>query len=138
MWMLCDRRSAKLQHAGADGGVADAVDQDEAAGFAHLFVRVERDRPVHAQLAHRDLVQRELLRREMLQRVHIHLVLDVGDGGGDRARADLHQIGAAGHQGFVLHPHERRLELVGHFGRRLEGRNDVAALKCRPRPPAPA
>jgi hypothetical protein len=50
----------------------------------------------------RDLVQRELLRREMLQRVHIHLVLDVGDRGGDGARADLHQIGAAGQQRFVL------------------------------------
>ena len=42
-------------------------------------------------------------------------------------RADLHQVAAAAQQRLVAHPDDRGLELVRHLGRRVGGRDHVAA-----------
>ena len=49
-----------MDQTGADGLVGEAVDQDEAAGLAILGVRIERDRPVQADVADADFVQFQL------------------------------------------------------------------------------
>ena len=65
----------EVQQAGADGGVGDAVDEDEAAHVAVVDVGIERDRPVGARSADADLVEVERLGREVLERVDVDLVL---------------------------------------------------------------
>ena len=76
-WMFCARRSAKCEHAGADGVVGDAVDQDEAAGVA--VVR-RRDRRRSAgrgcRLQTPISLSSSVARRQVLQRVDVDLVLE--------------------------------------------------------------
>ena len=52
-WMLSARRSACSDHAGADRGVGDAVDQDEGAGGAVLGKGVEGDRRLRRRCCRR-------------------------------------------------------------------------------------
>ena len=57
-WILVPRRSAELDHAGADGAVGEAIDDDEGAGLAVLGVRVEGDRRGRRDVAKGDVVER--------------------------------------------------------------------------------
>ncbi len=124
---FCERRSAKLMHPGTDGAVAQAVDEDEAAEGVVVGVALERDGPVELELAHADVIQLEALGGQLLEGVHVDLVLERGDGSGHRARAGLHQIGAALQHRLVVHPHDGRLELAGDLGRGLAGGDHIAA-----------
>ena len=63
----------------------------------------------------------------MLEAVDVDLVFRVLDGRGDRLRAQLEPIAAAGDQLILGHPHDRRLELVGGLGRVGGGGDHVAA-----------
>jgi len=56
---LQDFRRRRDDHAGRHGGIGEAVDDDEAAAFAVLQVRVERCRSIKLQQANADLVQPE-------------------------------------------------------------------------------
>ena len=117
----------ELQHPGAHGLVGQPVDQDEAAGVAVLGVGVESNRLVELELADADLVQLELLCGEMLERVDVDLVLERRDRRGHGLRADLQQVAAPPQHRLVARPDDRGLELVRHLGRRVRGRDDVAA-----------
>ena len=117
----------EVQQAGADRVVRQAVDQDEAAGVAVLLVGVEGDRAVHGDVAHADLVQLQPLGGEMLQSIDVDPVLRMGDRRGDGLRPDLQPVGPAGEHRLIAHPHDRRLELVGHPGGSIRGGDDVAA-----------
>ena len=78
--MFCGAAQREMDHAGADGAVGEAVDQDEAAGVVVLGVGIESDRLVEAHVADADLVQFERFRGQLFQRVDVDLVLDIGDG----------------------------------------------------------
>ena len=115
------------QHPRADRVVGDAVDEDERARLAVVVVGVEGDRAVELEVADPDLVELELGRGEVLARVDVELVLERRDRRGGDLRADPHQVVAPAVHRVVGHPHHRRLELVGDAGRRVGGREHVAA-----------
>jgi hypothetical protein len=106
----------ELQQACADGVVREPVDQDETAGLAVVAVRVERDGPVEADVADADLVELELLRSQVLERIDVDLVARRRDARRHGARADLQQVRAAGKHRLLVHPDDRRLELVRDGG----------------------
>ncbi|MND74614.1 hypothetical protein D3C80_662110 [compost metagenome] len=117
----------EVQHAGADRAVAQPVDDDEAAGVAVVGVGIEGDRPVQVQVADADAVEFQGLGRQVLQAVHIDPVLEVGAAHADGAATDLHQVRAPGQHRLFVHPHQGRLELVGHRRRRVGQGEHVAA-----------
>ena len=112
----------EVQQAGTDRDVGQLVDDDEAAGVAVVGVRVERDRPVEADVAHADLVELERRRREMIEVVDVDPVLRVADRGADGAGADLHQVRPPGQHRVLVHPDDVGLELVGDLGGRRRRR----------------
>ena len=118
----------EVEQAGADGGVGQPVDQDEAAGVAVLRVGVEGDRPVELEVADADLVELERLGGEVLERVDVDLVLGLGDRRGDRA-ARRSSAGTCGPGSSGSSPIQTivRLELVGDARRRVGGGEHVAA-----------
>jgi hypothetical protein len=106
----------EVQQAGADGDVGELVDHDEAARVTVRVVRIEWDGPVEGEVADADLVQLQRGRREVVEVVDVDAVLRLGDRGADGAGADLDQVRPAGEHGVFVHPHDVRLELVGHLG----------------------
>ena len=88
----------------------------------------------------------ERLGGELVEIVDVDAVLEFGDRGGHRARADLHQIGAAGQHRLGAHPDDMRGELVGDFGPRCGHARARRRARCRfrrrasasPRRPLPA
>ncbi len=50
-----------MDKSGAEGVVAEPVDQDEVAGIVVIGVGVEGDRAAEAAVAHRDIIEIELL-----------------------------------------------------------------------------
>jgi len=117
----------EVQRSGGDGGVALAVDQDEGAERTVARVRLERERLVEVQVAAGDLVELQVLGGQVLLGVDVDLVLDLGDRGADRARAQLQQVGPARQQALVAHPQQVRGELVGDLRRIDRGGDHVAA-----------
>ena len=115
------------QHAGGDGVVGDAVDQDEAAGVAILGVGIKGDRPVEFQFADADFVEVQLLGLHMFQSVDVDLVFQGQHGRGNGLRADLHQIASAAQHRLLAHPNDGRLELIADLGRCVGGADQVAA-----------
>ena len=104
-----------------------AVDQDEGAGLAVLGIGIERDRLGGGEIAIADIVDGERRDRGMLAGLDIGAVFQRSDGGGDRMRADAQRIGAARQHRIVVQPHQMGGELVGDFGPRIGGSEDVAA-----------
>ena len=100
-------------HPRGRGLVGRPVDEDEGAGRAVVGIGVEGDRHGRCDVAEPDLVEVELLRRELVEIVDVEAVLELRDLGRHGARADLHQIGAAGQHGVGAHPDQMRGELVG-------------------------
>jgi len=76
------------------------------------LVGIERDRRGGRQVAEPDLVETQGLVRQLRQGLHIDPMLEGGDGGRNRARADLQQVGAAGNQRLVAEPDNMSGELV--------------------------
>ena len=116
----------KVQQAGADGVVRQLVDQDETAHLAILGVRIEGNRAVQAQVAHADFIQLELLRRKMLEGIHVHFVFGRSDAARHGTRAKLDQIRTPGKHRLFVHPHDRRLKLIGDTGRLIRRREHIA------------
>ena len=130
--MLSERRSAKWIMPAGDRGVGQLVDQDEAAERAvgagsFDGIGLEHDLAVGRELGDADRIEAQRLRREMLERVDVDLIFGCLDRRGDSLRAELHPVAAAGEQLLVRHPHDRRFELVGGFGRIGRSGNHVAA-----------
>lgn len=117
----------KADHAGGNGAVAQLVDQDEPAEIAVFGVRLERDRPVRGNVDGADGIELQRLRRQVLHRVDVDLVLGLGDGGGRALRAHHHPIRTARQHRRLVHPDQRRLELIGRLHRAIGGREDIAA-----------
>ena len=117
----------EVQHAGGDGGVGFAVDQDEAAQRAAGFVGLPDDGLGGGERDDADAVQGQRLGGEVLGGVDVDLVFERLDGGADGSGAGFEPVGAAGQERVGGHPDERCLELVGGFGRVGGGGDDVAA-----------
>ncbi|MNO80859.1 hypothetical protein D3C76_720790 [compost metagenome] len=62
----------------------------------------------------------------MFHGVDVDLVLGHRQGDRQRLAADLHQVGAAGEHGLLVHPDQADLELVGDAGRIFCGGQDIA------------
>ena len=74
---------------GADRGVGEAVDQDEAARVAVLGVGIEGDRLGRVEIAEADFVELQRLAGDVLERVDVDLVLELGDRGGRRSGSPI-------------------------------------------------
>ena len=106
--------SQRMQdHAGANGGVCDAVDQDEGAGRAVLGEGIEGDRGPRREVADADLVEVERLRRLMREIVDVDPVFQIGDGGAHLVGLGAQDIGAAGQQRLLIEPDDVGGELIG-------------------------
>ena len=117
----------KIDHAGADGGVGEAVDQDKAAGIAVLAIRIEGQRLGKGDIHITDLIQRQCPARQMVQGVDIDLVLEGRDLGWRRGGAQLQKILPSGQQFLVRHPQQMRRELVGNHRAGLQITQHIAA-----------
>ena len=126
MDILCPAQR-EVQHARCDGGIADLVDQDEAAQRPVLFIGLEHDLLVGRQVGDTDGVQFQRLGRQMFHRIDVDLIFGLLDGRGDHLRPDLKPVGAARQHFLVRHPHDGRFELVGGLGRIVGQRDHVAA-----------
>ena len=114
--------------AGADRGVAQPVDEDEAAERRGSRHRARRRSARSSSSSHTPMsLSSSFSAASVLEGVDVDLVLERADGGRDGARADLHQVGAARQHRLLVHPHERRLELVGDLRRGIGGGQHVAA-----------
>jgi hypothetical protein len=69
----------EVEQAGADGGVALPVDEDEAAEVGIVGERLEGDAAAQADVGDADLVQAQALGRQGLQGVDVDAVLELGD-----------------------------------------------------------
>ncbi len=96
--MLLARRNPNSISPAPTVRFVNAVDDDEGAGLLDTRKRVVSDGSWVGQVDEADLVQLQRPCRQLLQRVDVDLVLDVGDAGRQRPRADLHEIGPAGDQ----------------------------------------
>ena len=118
---------AEQDRARAHRQVRQAVDHDERAAGAILGVGREGDRLLGGHVHHAHLVQRQRLGRELGRRVHVHLVLDLGDARADRAGAGLQAVEPPRYQLVVVHPDDVGRELVRHFRPVVGRREHVAA-----------
>src|SRR5215472_14697058 len=103
---------AEGDHPGASSFVRQAVDQNKGTGVAVVLVGVERERRGGRQVAEPDLIETQGLVRQLRQGLDIDPMLEGGDGGRNRARADFQQVGAAGNQLLVAEPDDMSGELV--------------------------
>ncbi len=127
---------AEIDHSGSDRGIGVAVDQDEAAGIAILGVGIEGKRLRRRNVAITDFVQCQCLGSHMLERIDVDLVLQFGNRGRNRPRADLDEILSTRQQFILGHPQDVGRELVGHLRPRRRIRRADRRAKCRSRGPA--
>ena len=124
----------EVQHPAGHRGVGELVDQDEAPELAVRTrslhrIRLEHDLAVGCDLRNPNCIQAERRRCEMLERVDVDLIFGMLDAGPDGLRAELQPVAAARNQLVLVHPHNRRFELVGHLGR-VAGRGDHVAPRA--------
>ncbi|MNQ65631.1 hypothetical protein D3C85_800910 [compost metagenome] len=117
----------EMDHAGADGGPRQPVDQNKGAQFAIDCIGLEGHVLTQGQVADADVVQVQGARGQLFLGVDVHPMANVGDLGGDGAGADLQIIDAAGDQFGLSHPDDGGLELVGGLQRRIGGGQNIAA-----------
>ena len=86
---------AEGDHAGANGAVRIAVDDDERAGLAVLRIGIEGDRRSGRDVAEADIVEAERVGGEVLLGVDVDAVFDGGDARRDGRGADPCKVGAA-------------------------------------------
>lgn len=99
-------------HAGTDGTVGQAVDDDERAGSAVAVVAVQGDGGIQADLDATDLVQLQGTGSALLQGVHIDLVGDAGDRARHVAGGALDVVLLAWEHRLLGHPYQHGVELV--------------------------
>src|SRR6056297_2887133 len=97
-------------HAGADGQVADPVEQDEGAGGGIGIVGVERQRTTGADAAVSNFVEFQLLGRMVLQRVDVDTVVNGLGRGRDFAGSQLQVVLPSGKQRAIVHPDHAGVE----------------------------
>ncbi len=102
-------------HAGADGDVAQPVDQDKAAGIADLLIRVERHRIGEAQLAQADLVELELACGQLVELVDLDAVADSLHLTATLLGGQLDVVDPARLQGLLPHPDDMGQQVLGHL-----------------------
>ncbi len=107
------RRRSGDDHAGANGAVGQAIDDDEGAGGAVLLIAIERDGRVQADLDPGDLVQLQLAARGPLQSIHVHLVDDARNRTRHIAGSALDIVLLARKHRLLGHPHQHGIEAVG-------------------------
>lgn len=100
-------------HAGADGAVGQAVDDDESTGGAIAFVTIQGNRRVEADLDLADLVQLQRAGRALFQGVHIDLVMDAGNRARHIAGGALDVVLLARQHRLFGHPYQHGFEAVG-------------------------
>jgi len=118
-WIFCARRSNR--------GVGQFVDQDEPAQCAAVDIGFEHQGAVGGHLGDTDIVEFERLGGEMLASIDRERIFGRGDRRRDGLGSKLEPVTAPGQQWLVIHPHDRRLELVGGFGRVVGRGDDIAA-----------
>src|SRR6516225_2929388 len=97
---------AVADHAGGDGRVGEAVDQDEGAGLAIVLVNVESDRLGEREIAEADVVEIERLCGKRLEALDVDMMLELAHRRIDRARTGLEEIGPARQERRLVHPDE--------------------------------
>ncbi len=108
-------RQAFHYHAGADGDVAQPVDQDKAAGIADLLIRVERHRIGEAQLAQADLVELELAGGQLVELVDLDAVADGLHLTATLLGGQLDVVDPTWLQGRLPHPDDMGQQVLGHL-----------------------
>ena len=118
----------EINHAGADRGVGEAVNQDETAGVAIVAIGVEGQGLGQRKVGIADFVQRQGFGGMAVERVDVNLVLEARHCGRHRCGPDLQQILAAWQQFLVRHPQQMRGELVRNIRART-GRGQYVAAR---------
>ena len=127
-WTLCERRSAKCSSPAPTVVFVMRSMRMKPPRSRFSRVRLEHDRLRQLETADADVVELELLGGDVLQRVDVDLVLERRHGRASTVCvADLHQVRPALQHRPVVHPDDRRLELIGDRRRRVAAREDVAA-----------
>ena len=114
-------------HAGADRGVGQPVDQHERAGHLVFGEGIEGERRLHRDVADADLVEFQRLCRLVGEIVDVDPVFQLGDRGVDLVRLGAHQIGAARQKRVFVEPDDVGGELVGDVGPGFRRHQHVAA-----------
>src|SRR5690606_38012037 len=101
-------------HAGADGGVGQPVDDDEGAGIAVGSIAVDAYLLLGVDLTFADAVQFQGGSRTLLQRVDVDLVLQRAEAAADGSGAEFEVIQLAPQHGLLRHPHHGGVEGIGY------------------------
>ena len=117
----------EADHAGGDGRVGEAVDQDEAAGVAVLLIGVEGDRRGGRDVDEADLVQLQHLRRRCARACRRRAVFQLGHRA--PARCASCSSGDTGGRAAAAPRPSREIggELVGDAAAARRARQNVAA-----------
>ena len=107
----------EVQQAESRRALCRPIDQYETTELAVSGMRGERDEAIEGQLADPDIIELEPLGREPLIGTRVDAVLERVHAGARALRAELEIVLTTGQQRLVIHPHQRRLELVGHLER---------------------
>ena len=105
----------EVDHAGADGIVADAVNQYESPGFRVISVGIKRNRLCGGKIAHGNSVQIYLICRQMFGGIDIDGVFQIGNLYRSRLCADFKHIATFRQHRVFVHPDQVCLELVAAF-----------------------
>ena len=116
-----------VDHAGGDGGVGLAIDEDEAAERGAVGVAFEDEGAVGADLDDADVVDREGGGGAGAAGGDVDDVARRLERGDDGLGGELEEVAAAGDQRRGVHPDDRGDEGVGDLGRAGGGGDDVAA-----------
>ena len=100
-------------HAGSNGGVAVAINQDELAGELVLFVGIEGNRINRGHIDERDFVTMQFLCRQMLHCVDVEPILQFRHRCANRLRAGFDQVTSPWEQRRFRQPDKMRGESVG-------------------------
>ena len=117
----------KMQHARGNRRIADLIDQNEAAELAAFLIGLEHQGLVRGQIRDANGIEAQRLCGKVFHRVDVDLILRAVDGRGRELRRELQPIRSTGQQFLIGHPHQRRFELIRHFGRILRGGKHIAA-----------
>src|SRR6202022_3337438 len=101
------------------------IHQRQPTPLPDIAIFLVKYRLIELQLDDADVVELEALGCKALQRVDIYPVLEGVDGRGDDLGCKFHEVRAAGENGGLAEPNERRVELIGRLRRRLHVNEDI-------------